>query len=56
MRVCNDARLRACFAAYNSAKDVETALGAVERIARDGIPDGTPTAAEWTAYMADGED
>jgi selenocysteine lyase/cysteine desulfurase len=56
MRVCNDARLRACFAAYNSAKDVETALGAVEGIARGGIPDGTPTAAEWTAYMADGED
>lgn len=56
MRVCNDARLRACFAAYNSAKDVETALRAVEGIARDGIPAGTPTAEEWTAYMADGED
>jgi len=56
MRACNDARLRACFAAFNDATEVDRALAAVERIARHGIPAGTPSAAEWTARMRDGED
>jgi L-cysteine/cystine lyase len=56
VRVCNDARLRACVAACNSQADVDAALSAVERLAREGLPDGTPTAEGWKAYMADGED
>jgi L-cysteine/cystine lyase len=55
-RVCNDARIRLCFAAYNDEGDVARALAAVEEIARHGIPSGTPTASEWMAWMADGED
>ncbi len=55
-RVCNDARLRACFAAYNDVSDMDRLLTAVEQLARRGIPDGTPTAAQWTARMLDGED
>jgi L-cysteine/cystine lyase len=56
VRVCNDARLRACFAAFNDAADVGRALTAVERIARAGIPAATPSATEWTARLRDGED
>jgi len=56
VRVVNDARVRACFAAFNDETDVDRALAAVERIARGGIPAGTPSAAEWTAQMRDGED
>ncbi len=56
MRVCNDARLRACFAAYTDDSDVSRALEAIETIARTGIPAGTPDAAAWVAKMRDGED
>jgi selenocysteine lyase/cysteine desulfurase len=56
MRVCNDSRVRACFAAYNDASDVARALTGIERIASDGIPTGTPAADLWTATMRDGED
>jgi L-cysteine/cystine lyase len=56
VRVCNDARLRACFAAFNDVNDVERTLNAVERLAGSGIPAGTPSSEEWAAYMRDGED
>ncbi len=56
VRVCNDARLRACLAAYNDESDVDSTLAAIERIARHGLPDGTPTAEAWTASMRDAED
>ena len=56
VRVCNDKRIRACFHIYNDESDVDRTLSAVERIARHGIPSGTPSALEWTAKMMDGED
>lgn len=56
MRVCNDARLRACFAAFNTLADVDAALAAVERLTNGGIPDGVPSTEDWKTYMADGED
>ena len=56
VRVCNDKRIRACFHIYNDESDVDRTLSAVERIARNGIPSGTPSALEWTAKMMDGED
>ncbi len=55
-RVCNDKRIRVCFHIYNDESDVDRTLSAVERIARHGIPSGTPSALEWTAKMMDGED
>jgi selenocysteine lyase/cysteine desulfurase len=56
MRVCNDARLRACFAAFNTNADVDAALAAVDRLVREGVPEDTPSVDDWKAYMADGED
>jgi L-cysteine/cystine lyase len=56
MRVCNDRRVRACFHVFNDETDVDRALGAIERVARDGIPAGTPPAEEWVEYLADAED
>ncbi len=56
VRACNDARLRACFAAFNDDSDVGRALAAVERVARNGIPAGTPSAVAWTSRMRDAED
>jgi L-cysteine/cystine lyase len=56
VRVCNDARLRACFAAFNTASEVERSMAAVERITREGVPRDTPTTEAWMAYMRDGED
>ncbi len=55
-RVCNDKRVRVCFHIFNDESDVDRTLRAVERIARHGIPAGTPGAVEWTAKMMDGED
>lgn len=56
VRVCNDARLRACFAAFNNDSDVDRTLAAIEHIAKHGIPADTPSAEEWAEYMRDGED
>jgi L-cysteine/cystine lyase len=56
VRVCNDARIRACFAAFNDASDVDRLLAVVEHIARHGLPPGTPPADQWAAYMRDAED
>jgi L-cysteine/cystine lyase len=56
VRVCNDARLRACFAAFNDEGDVDRALSAVASIGRGALPPGTVTAEEWISYMRDGED
>ena len=56
VRVCNDARLRACFAAFNTTSDVERAVAGVEQIAREGVPSDAPTTEAWMAYMRDGED
>lgn len=56
VRVCNDARLRACVAAFNDVRDVNRTLVVVEHIARQGLPSDTPPPEEWVAYMRDGED
>ncbi len=56
VRVCNDRRIRVCFAAFNDESDVDRALAAVAEIAARGLPAGTALAEEWLAKMADGED
>ena len=56
VRVCNDARLRACFAAFNEIEDVDRTLSAIERLAGSGLPAETPAAEAWAAYVRDGED
>ena len=56
-RVCNDKRVRVCFHIFNDESDVDRTLRARRaHRARTASRAGTPTAAEWTAKMLDGED
>jgi L-cysteine/cystine lyase len=55
-RVCNDRRVRLCFHIFNDESDVDRAVRAVAQIAKHGIPLGTPTEAEYKAYLLEAQD
>ena len=55
-RVCNDRRVRFCFHIFNDESDVDRAISAVAQIAKHGLPAGTPSEAEYKAYLLEAED
>lgn len=56
VRVCNESRLRACFHVFNDESDVDRTVTAVARLAREGVPAGTPSEAEWKSRLLEAED
>lgn len=56
MRVCNDRRVRACFHLFNDETDVDRAVAAVSQLAVRGLPDGTPTEAEYKRLLSESYD
>lgn len=56
VRVCNDARVRACFHVFNDESDVDRTLAAVRQLARHGLPPGTPSPDEWKSRLLEAED
>ena len=55
-RVCNDRRVRVCFHVFNDESDVDRTLAAVESISVRGLPAGTPSEAEYKAYLLEAFD
>jgi L-cysteine/cystine lyase len=55
-RVCNDRRVRVCWHIFNDESDVDRTVNAVARIARNGIPPGTPSEGEYKEHLLEAFD
>lgn len=55
-RVCNNRRVRACFAAFNDESDVDRTLTAIEQLAMHGLPPGAMSAEAYKAMLLESED
>jgi selenocysteine lyase/cysteine desulfurase len=55
-RVCNDRRVRLCFHIFNDESDVDRSIAAVAQLTKRGLPAGTPSEAEYKAYLLEAED
>jgi L-cysteine/cystine lyase len=55
-RVVNDKRVRLAVAAFNDERDIDAALEAIESLATRGLPEGTMTAEQFKAMVAEDDD